>query len=293
VRAEVRISTTGENGASMRRPIISMGDVMNLVMLGMLGAAAGAGAGLLAGLLGIGGGIVVVPVIFYGLVASHVPYDQAAHVAVATSLAAILPAALVSTIAHWRSGNADFEFLRNWGPGIMLGVIIAQLAAPHLRGSVMTGFFGLLCIAFAVSFEFPKLSRPFLAGANGTVCHLTGAGIGLCSGLAGVGGGIMTNIAMSLSGVTMHRSIGRAAAVGVVVSAPATVIAALNPGLSGATDIGSIDLAIWVCIAPTQAVMAWFGARLANHMSNGNLSRIMSAALLITGIVMLRSATLA
>jgi uncharacterized protein len=266
---------------------------MDLVLLITLGAAAGAGAGLLAGLLGIGGGVVVVPVVFYGLVAAHVPYDQAAHVAVATSLAAILPAALVSSFAHWREGNADLKFLRGWGPGIVIGVVAAQSAAPHVRGYVMTGCFGLLCVVFAARFAFPARLRPIRATTpGGAVCQLAGAGIGLCSGLAGVGGGILTNIAMSLTGETMHRSIGRAAAVGVVVSVPATIVAALGPGPHGATDLGSIDLAIWACIAPAQAVTAWFGARLAQHLSAGNLSRIMGAALLVTGVAMLRSAAL-
>jgi uncharacterized membrane protein YfcA len=70
----------------------------------LLGAASGAGAGLLAGLIGIGGGVVIVPVVFYGLIEGDTPADQAAHVAVGTSLAAILPAGLVSSVAHWRAG---------------------------------------------------------------------------------------------------------------------------------------------------------------------------------------------
>jgi uncharacterized membrane protein YfcA len=268
--------------------------VMDLALLITLGAAAGAGAGLLAGLLGIGGGVVVVPVVFYGLVVAHMPYDQAAHVAVATSLAAILPAALVSSFVHWREGDADLEFLRDWGPGIAIGVVAAQIAAPHIRGTVMTSCFGLLCVVFAARYAFPARIQSIRGTApGGTVCQLAGAGIGLCSGLAGVGGGILTNIAMSLTGVTMHRSIGRAAAVGVVVSVPATIVAALGPGPHGATDLGSIDVAIWACIAPTQAVTAWFGARLARHLSAGNLSRVMGAALLVTGAAMLRSAALA
>ena len=76
----------------------------------------GAGAGLLAGLIGIGGGVVIVPVVFYGLVEVGTPADQAAHVAIGTSLAAILPAALVSSVAHWRAGNTDIRFLRDWDP---------------------------------------------------------------------------------------------------------------------------------------------------------------------------------
>lgn len=267
---------------------------MNMLALASLGAAAGVGAGLLAGLLGIGGGIVVVPVIYYGLVlAAHLPADQAAHVAVATSLAATLPAALVSSVAHWRAGNTDLDFLYRWGPGIALGVIVAQLAAPHVRGSVMTGFFALLCLVFAARFAFPHSFRPLMASApDGSLRNLAGAGIGLCSGLAGVGGGIMTNIVMSLSGVPMHKSIGRAAAVGVVVSIPATLIAAFSPGPHGPTQLGSIDLAVWVCIAPAQAAAAWLGARLAQHVTGPALSRVLGIALFVTGTAMLRTSAL-
>jgi uncharacterized membrane protein YfcA len=266
---------------------------MNTVALIVLGATAGIGAGLLAGLVGIGGGVVVVPVIFYGLVTAHMPADQAAHVAVATSLAAILPAALVSSIAHWRAGHADFDFLRSWGPGIALGVIAAQLAAPHLRGGVMTGFFAALCLVFAAKFALPGRFRPLTDNPPaGAMRNIAGAGIGLCSGLAGVGGGIPTNIVMSLSGLSMHKSVGRAAAVGVVVSIPATIIAALSPGPHGPSQLGCIDLTIWACIAPSQTAAAWFGARLAQHIAGPSLSRVLGIVLFVTGAAMLRSTAL-
>lgn len=267
---------------------------MNMLALASLGATAGIGAGLLAGMLGIGGGIVVVPVVYYGLVlGAHFPADQAAHVAVATSLAAILPAALVSSVAHWRAGHTDLDFLYRWGPGIAAGVVAAQLAAPHLRGSVMTGFFALLCLVFAARFAFPHSFRPLTATPpDGAMRNLASAGIGLCSGLAGVGGGIMTNIVMSLSGVPMHKSIGRAAAVGVVVSIPATLIAAFGPGPHGPTQLGSIDLAVWVCIAPAQAAAAWIGARLAQRITGPALSRVLGVALFVTGAAMLRTSAL-
>src|SRR6266852_1682232 len=133
---------------------------MQMYWLVVVGAVSGVGAGLLAGLIGIGGGIVVVPVVYYGPIASATPADQAAHIAVGTSLAAILPAAVVSSLGHWRAGNTDVLFLRQWGPGIVLGVVAAQLAAPHLRGSTMTGVFSLLCLIFAALFAFPDWFRP-------------------------------------------------------------------------------------------------------------------------------------
>ncbi len=256
----------------------------------VLGLCAGTAAGLLAGLIGIGGGVVIVPVVFCGLVASGMSADQAAHVAVATSLAAMMPAAVVSSFGHWRAGHTDIGFLRSWGPGIVLGVVAGQLAAPHLRGGLMTGAFSLLCLVFAARFAFPSRFRPLTTQPpEGSFRHLASASIGVVSGLAGVGGGIMTNIIMSLSGIPMHKCVGRAAAVGVVVSVPATIVAALGPGAHGVAQLGSIDLAVWACIAPTQAVAAWFGSRLAKHIDGDNLSRIMAVALLATGAVMLRS----
>lgn len=204
---------------------------MSTLWLVFLGLISGIGAGLLAGLIGIGGGIVIVPVIYYGLISAGTSSDQAAHIAVATSLAAILPAALASSVGHWRAGNTDFAFLREWGPGITIGVVAAQLVAPYLRGSFMTAMFGLFTLMASVRFAAPGRFRPvFVQPPNGNFCRVAGLGVGLVSGFAGVGGGILTNIVMVLSGVPMHKSIGRAAAVGVVVSLPANACRGIRFG---------------------------------------------------------------
>jgi uncharacterized protein len=255
-----------------------------------LGALSGTRAGLLAGLVGIGGGVVVVPVVYYGLLAAGTAADHAAHIAVGTSLAAILPAAVVSSIGHWRAGNTDIGFMREWGPGIVTGVVAAQLAAPHLRGSLMTGIFSLVCLIFAARFALPDRFTPVAERPpTGTLRSLAGGTIGLFSGLAGVGGGIMTNILMTLSGVPMHKSVGRAASVGVVVGVPATIVAALAPGAASAAELGSINLAVWASIAPAQAAAAWFGVRLAQRLAAPDLSRLMAIVLLMTGFTMLRA----
>ena len=263
---------------------------MNNLALIALGSAAGAGAGLLAGLIGIGGGIVVVPVVYYGLLANGILPDEAVHVAIATSLAAILPAATVSFLAHRHAGNTDFAFLRDWGPGIAVGVVAAQFAAPHVRGTFMTATFALLCLIFAARFAFPQRFRPVAEQPpGGTYRHLAAAGIGLSSGFAGVGGGILTNIVMTLSGLPMHKSIGRAAAAGVVVSVPATLAAALASKANHPMELGSINVTMWACIAPAQAAAAWLGARLAPLMSAELLSRVFAMALSVTGFTMLHT----
>jgi uncharacterized membrane protein YfcA len=154
----------------------------------------------------------------------------------------------------------------------------------------MTGIFALLCLIFAARFAFPSRFSPLTARPPASkLRHIGGTAIGLVSGLAGVGGGILTNIFMSLLGMPMHKSIGRAAAAGVVVSIPATIVAALVTRSTAPTQLGSIDLAVWAAIAPAQATAAWLGARLAQRIAGDNLSRIMAVALLATGAVMLHS----
>ena len=135
---------------------------MSHLTLLLLGSIAGAGAGLLAGLIGIGGGDCCRPSGFYGLTASGASADAAAHIAVGTSLAAILPASIVSFLGHWRCRNTDVGFLIAWGPRIAAGVVGAQLAAPHVRGVVLSAIFGLLRLMFAIRFAFPEPFRPVL-----------------------------------------------------------------------------------------------------------------------------------
>jgi uncharacterized membrane protein YfcA len=118
---------------------------------------------------------------------------------------------------------------------------------------------------------------------------MAGAGIGLSSGFAGIGGGILTNIVMTLSGLPMHKSIGRAAAAGVVVSIPATLAAAFATKAQHPLEVGSIDITMWVCIAPAQGAAAWLGARLAPVIPAEHLSRVFAIALAVTGITMLHS----
>jgi uncharacterized membrane protein YfcA len=119
---------------------------MSITWLIWLGIVSGSGAGLLAGLIGIGGGIVVVPVVYFGLLTSGIPQDEAVHVAVATSLAAILPAAIVSFLAHRRAGNTDFAFLRGLGSGYRGGRRRGAVRCPARAGQLNDGY---LCRALS------------------------------------------------------------------------------------------------------------------------------------------------
>src|SRR5215468_8417381 len=132
-----------------RRQVGRTGCTMSVVALVGLGVLTGLGAGLLAGLVGIGGGVVIVPAVYYGLTSLGVSPNDAAHIAVATSLASIAPTSLVSFARHLRAGHVEMAFLKAWGPGIVLGVAAAQFAAPHLNGRLLEAVFAGLCLLFA------------------------------------------------------------------------------------------------------------------------------------------------
>jgi uncharacterized membrane protein YfcA len=155
---------------------------------------------------------------------------------------------------------------------------------------LLTGVFALFCLAVAWHFAMPGWLQPLAAKPpRGRFCHFAGAGIGLVSGFAGVGGGILTNVVMTLVGMSMHKSIGRAAAAGLVVSIPATLVAVLGPASLEGGSLGSINLPMWACIAPAQAAAAWIGAQVAQQITGETLSRIFAVVLAGTGLVMMHS----
>jgi uncharacterized protein len=118
---------------------------------------------------------------------------------------------------------------------------------------------------------------------------IAGAGAGFLGGLIGVGGGTLTTVVTTLVGMPMHKSIGRAAAAGLVVSIPATPIAALTSMSADAGSVGSINLSMRACIATAQAAAAWAGAQFTQRIAGEHLSRVFAVTLAATGLLMLHS----
>src|SRR6218665_1264037 len=100
-------------------------------------------AGIVAGLLGVGGGIVIVPVLFWVFTFTDFPEELAMHMAVATSLATIFPTSVASMRAHHKRGAVDFDLLRKWAPALAVGALAGGLAARYFDGAVLTGIFGV------------------------------------------------------------------------------------------------------------------------------------------------------
>ncbi len=240
-------------------------------------------AGLVSGLLGVGGGIVLVPVLEFALAFAGVPSDWRMHVAVATSSATIIPTSITSARAHCARGAVDLPLVRSWGPGILLGALAGSLLATQASSEWLTGLFGVAALAVSLkmllvagSADRPDRTPRGLPGAA-----LAGA-IGTVSAMMGIGGGTLGVPIMTAFGLPVHRAVGTAALLGLLVSLPATVgYLFARPGvdLPWAT-IGLVSLVGAALIIPGAMLTTPFGARLAHRLSRVALSRVFGVFLL-------------
>jgi len=265
-----------------------------IALLALLMLGTGAAAGLLAGLLGVGGGIVIVPILFLVLDTLAFPESVAMHVAVATSLATIVPTSLASSRAHHAKGNFDADLFRRWAPFIAIGAAIGGLLAGFLGGAGLKLVFGIVALAVAINMALP--SKPVqvdrLPAGKLTQGGIAG-GIGLFSALMGIGGGSLSVPALSMYSVPTHRAIGTAAAFGFVIALPAVFgfvwsgweMPGRPPG-----SLGYVNLAAAALIFPVAALFAPLGARLAHALPAGRLRQAFALFLGFTALRMLWTA---
>ena len=191
---------------------LATGEIVLLLLL-MLGT--GVVAGLLAGLLGVGGGIVIVPILFLVFDVLDFPESVAMHVAVATSLATIVPTSIASARAHRAKGNVDVDLLKRWAPWVGLGAAAGGLLASGLDGEQLKLVFGIVALLVAVNMAAPgKLVLGESLPRSGAVQGAIGGGIGLFSALMGIGGGTLSVPTLSMFSFPTHRAVGTAAAFG-------------------------------------------------------------------------------
>jgi uncharacterized membrane protein YfcA len=250
-------------------------DALLPVVLAML--VTGLAAGLVAGLLGVGGGIVVVPVLEYALGFAGVAPEWRMHVAVATSLATIIPTALSSTRAHHARGAVDWSLARAWAPGILVGALAGSLVAAQVRSGILSLLFGVVAMAAALKMFLPlddlRLAARVPRGLAGSGIA---ALIGALSAMMGIGGGTLSVPTMTMAGEPIHRAVGTAAFFGLLISVPGTVgyLLAQPPVTLPWLTVGLVSLVGVGLIAPGSMLTAPLGARLAHALSRRALSRI-------------------
>jgi uncharacterized membrane protein YfcA len=261
----------------------------DLAVLAAALLAAGAITGLLAGVFGVGGGAVIVPILFWCFGWLGVPEDIRMPLCVGTSLAVIIPTSIRSYNAHRAKGAADTSVVRAWAVPVVLGVIVGSLVARYAPAGLFKGVFA--CVAFVSAVRLLFVGDKWrLSGdlQDGPLMKSYGFGIGVLSTLMGIGGGQLSNLFMMLYGRPIHQAVATSAGLGVLISIPGA-LGAVYAGWPQMTrlpplSLGYVSLLAFALVAPTSIWTAPIGARLAHRLSKRKLETAFGAFLLLVSL---------
>lgn len=260
----------------------------DLLILAPLLLAVGILAGGLAGLLGLGGGLVVVPALYWLLRWHGLDPDAAMPVAVATSLATMVLTTLVSAWTHWRQGTVHIPWLPWLLPGMALGALLGPLLAVRLSAGVLTALFAGFMFFVAWRMLLPGRAPEQLGTASRPELLGGGLAVSVLSALIGVGGGIFTVPWMQWRGLNMVTAVGVSVSGLVVIALTASLSYALLPGdIQLAGTIGRVHLPSVLLIAAASMLSARAAARLAPRLPDQFLRRAFAGVLILVGLVML------
>lgn len=248
-------------------------------------AVASAVAGFLAGLFGIGGGAIIVPVLYQALTFLDTPDSVRMHLAVGTSLAVIVPTSISSFRAHYRNKAPDMQLLRSWILSVPLGVILASIIVADTSSSVLRGVFAIIAVLIGLRMIFNR-DNWHLAGdlPGNPIRTLAGLLIGFLSALIGVGGGILVNTFMTTFGRPLHQAVATSSGVGILISIPGAIGFIWAGWGSPNLPIYSTGYVNWIAFAltiPITLFMAPIGANMAHRLDRRRLETAFGIFLLI------------
>ncbi len=251
-------------------------------------------AGVLAGLLGVGGGIVLVPAFFYAFQTLGYDGPQLMQMCLATSLATIIVTSVRSVLSHNKKGAVDWAILRSWTPGIVVGAVLGVLVASNLRSTALQAIFGCLAIVIGLYMLFGRSEwrlRDAMPGALGTAAM--SPVMGFASVLMGIGGGSFGVPLMSLMNVPIHRAVATAAGFGVVIAVPSVLgflLVQIDPAMRPPLTIGAVNLVAFVLVIAMTLITTPWGVKLAHAMDPGPLKKAFGVFLTLVALNMLRKA---
>jgi uncharacterized protein len=270
-------------------------DLRELLQLAALLVAVGALSGFLAGLFGIGGGAVLVPVFYECFRLAGVPLEVRMPLCIGTSLAIIIPTAISSYRAHHARGAVDMEILRAWWLPVLVGVIAGSVIARYAPERLFKIVFVAVAYSAAVRLLFSRETWKFGADfPRGVLMNAYGFIVGLLSTLMGIGGGLFSNLLMTFYGRPIHQAVATSSALAVLISIPGAIgyvyagwpAAARFPevaALQWPFALGYISLIGAVLVMPTGLLTAPLGVRAAHGMSKRALEMAYGAYLVLVG----------
>lgn len=261
-----------------------------LTMLASL-LAIGAFAGVLAGLLGVGGGIVLVPAFFYAFQVLGYDGPQLMQICLATSLATIIVTSLRSVHSHNKKGAVDWDILKTWSPGIVVGAILGVMVASSLRSQSLQALFGCLAIVIGVYLLLGRSDwRLGQAMPKGVLRVVLSPVVGFLSVLMGIGGGSFGVPLMTLYNTPIHRAVATAAGFGVVIAVPSVVgflLMEVDPVTRPPLTIGAVNLAAFAVVISMTLLTTPIGVNIAHKLNPKPLKRVFGGFLVIVALNML------
>ena len=269
-----------------------MPDVILLLQMGIVLLCIGAIAGVLAGLLGVGGGIVLVPAFFYAFQTLGYDGPQLMQVCLATSLATIIVTSVRSVMSHNKKGAVDWEILRGWAPGIAIGAVLGMMTVASLQSSTLQAIFGGLALVVGMYMGFGRAHwRLGQAMPQGLGRLLTSPSVGFLSVLMGIGGGSFGVPLMSLFNTPIHRAVATAAGFGVIIAVPSVIgflFLQIDPATRPPFTIGAVNLVAFAIVVAMTLITAPWGVKLAHSMDPKPLKRVFAVFLTLVALNMLR-----
>lgn len=246
--------------------------------------------GVLAGLLGVGGGIVIVPVLEVALGFAGVDPAVRMHVAVGTSLATIIPTSIASSRAHFRRQSVDLTLVRRWAVFIFGGAVAGTLIAGQVESWVLAAVFATIALLVAIKMLLPLDNYTVAEDVPPAPFGLAlPVAIGGFSTMMGIGGGTLTVPILTLLSRPIHLAVGTGALFGLLISVPGTlgfvVTGWANP-LCPPASLGYVNLLGLAVIAPATVLAAPYGAKVAHSLTGRRLSILFGCFLAIVSLRM-------
>lgn len=266
-----------------------------IMMLGIIGVAA-AFAGLLAGLFGVGGGIILVPVFVYAFEAMGYHHPQVTQIAVATSLATIIFTSIRSVRAHHEKGAVDWEILKTWALPVSIGSLLGVVVASQVSAKALLIVFSVLALLIAANIGFGiqryQLGNEMPKGAKKNVIA---SAIGFFSTLMGIGGGSLSVPIQVLYGRPIHSAVATGAGIGALIAIPSTLgflIAQPSSANLPPYTLGYVNLPAFVLVIIMTYFTAPIGARLAHKLDAVKLKRYFALFIVVVALNMVRKSLL-
>jgi uncharacterized membrane protein YfcA len=266
--------------------ILDINEIINLLFVLSLAASV---AGFMAGLLGVGGGIIIVPALYYAFTVLDFDIATRMHLSVGTSLAIIIPTSIISTKTHMEYDAVDFKLIKSFGIFILFGVIGGTFLAVNLKTPAFVLFFSIMAFIVGLFFIFFReqlLKNPKMISDSAK--NISGIIIGFISVLLGIGGGSLMVPFMRTFGYDIRRSIGTAAGVGFLIAVFGTITmitgGKIVDNINTPYSLGYVNLLGFLVFVPVTMIMARVGAKAVYKIDKNILSKIFGIFLIIVSI---------